>query len=553
MSTGVSVENILEIRDLEVQYRAGNTAVTNVNLDVRRGEILAIVGESGSGKTTIANTIIGLLPPGARVLNGEVRVEGRLTTGVRERELQRLRGSVVGLIPQDPSVSLNPTMRVGHQLGEAVRKRGDVPKRLLSAEVIELLEKVGLDEAVTRARQYPHELSGGMRQRVLVAIAIAGQPSLLIADEPTSALDVTTQKLVLDHLEALVRDSGVSLVMITHDLGIAADRADRIVVMQYGEIVEQGAPADVLLNPQHAYTRRLINARPALGSDGPVIRHSNAPVISPDLEPLLEIDSVSKDFTVRSKSGDRSLPAVQDVSLKVWPGRTLALVGESGSGKTTTLRIALGIEQPTAGIVRFEGQEIGGRSWRELRPLRQRFQYVHQNPFASLDPRFTIYDSVIEPLVAYRVGDKASRTARAKELLDQVSLPEEFLKRKPAELSGGQRQRVAIARALSVKPDLLMLDEPVSALDVSVQAQILELLRDLQETLGVAYVFVSHDLEVVAQVAHDVAVMQRGVVVEAGPTEQVYASPTHPYTRSLLEAIPGRRQHPLLATCSSSV
>jgi peptide/nickel transport system ATP-binding protein len=532
---------LLAVRDLRVDYGSRVRAVNGISFDIRRGETVALVGESGSGKTTVANSIIGLLPPRAKVTSGEVRLNGELLTDKSDRQLQRLRGRVVALIPQDPTVYLNPTMRVGKQVAEAVARRGDVPKRTLNAEVVELLERVGLDDAVGRARQYPHELSGGMRQRVLIAIAIAAQPELLIADEPTSALDVTTQKLVLDQLESHVRDAGSSLLIITHDLGVAADRADRIIVMQNGLVVEQGAPSDVLVNPRHEYTQRLLAARPTLGHERTVIRHANTAAVSADAKPILEIDSVSKDFTIRSRSGDRSLPAVKDVSLKVWPGRTLALVGESGSGKTTTLRIALGIENPSSGTVRFEGQQISGTSWSAIRPLRQRFQYVHQNPFASLDPRFSIHDSIVEPLVAFKVGDRASRTARAQELLAKVSLPSGYLRRKPGELSGGQRQRVAIARALSVKPDLLMLDEPVSALDVSVQAQILELLRDLQGELGVTYVFVTHDLEVVAQVAHDVAVMQRGEVVEFGTTEQIFERPAHEYTQSLLEAIPGRR------------
>ena len=540
MSTTIDPE-LLEVRDLKVEYGTQTLAVNGISFGVRRGETLALVGESGSGKTTVANSIIGLLPSRAKVTAGEIRVNGEPTTGVSDRQLQHLRGRVIGLIPQDPTVYLNPTMRIGAQVGEAVSRRGDVDKRALSAEVVELLERVGLDNPVGRARQYPHELSGGMRQRVLIAIAIAAEPALLIADEPTSALDVTTQKLVLDQLEGHVREAGSSLLIITHDLGVAADRADRIMVMQNGLIVEQGIPSDVLVNPQHEYTQRLLAARPTLGQKHAVIRHANAPAVSADASPILEIESVSKDFTIRSRSGDRSLPAVKDVSLKVWPGRTLALVGESGSGKTTTLRIALGIEQPTSGTVRFEGQEISGKNWASVKPLRKRFQYVHQNPFASLDPRYSIHDSIVEPLVAFRVGDGASRTERAKQLLEQVSLPAHYLHRKPAELSGGQRQRVAIARALSVKPDLLMLDEPVSALDVSVQAQILELLRNLQGELGVTYVFVTHDLEVVAQVAHDVAVMQRGEVVEFGTTEQIFERPAHEYTQSLLDAIPGGR------------
>jgi peptide/nickel transport system ATP-binding protein len=543
---------IVEVRGLSVAYgrhRHRIPAVLDLDLTVAAGERVAIVGESGSGKTTTANALCGLLPDSAVITAGRIQVAGTTVTDAKERDLRRIRGSVVGLIPQDPMVALNPTLRVGTQVAEAVRHRGGVDRRQLSAEVVEALERAGLDNPVLRARQYPHELSGGMRQRVLIAIALAGRPQLLIADEPTSALDVTLQRRILDHLDTLVREAGISLLIITHDLGVAADRADRVLVMQHGRIVEQGPPAQVLVAPRHEYSRQLTAAAPGLflrlldsgdDSDAAPGDRPAAPAEAP--REILRLDHLTKDFPLpRSPGAPRVHRAVEDVSLAVPAGRTLALVGESGSGKTTILRLALGLETPTAGTVTFDGGQISGRGWREIRGLRRRFQLVHQNPFASLDPKFTVQDSIIEPLVSFRVGNSAGRTARAVELLDQVALPQSAARRKPGELSGGQRQRVAIARALALSPELLLLDEPVSALDVSVQAQILTLLADLQRDLGLAYLFISHDLAVVARLAHEVAVLHEGRIIEHSDTRTVFTRPATDYTRGLLEAIPGRR------------
>ena len=392
---------------------------------------------------------------------------------------------------------------------------------------------MGLDNPALRAAQYPHELSGGMRQRVLIAIALAGEPKLIIADEPTSALDVTVQKRILDHLEQLVKARGIALVIITHDLGVAADRADRVLVMKNGEVVETGPARQVLSAPEHTYTRALLAAAPAFGET-----HRPLPVKTGGARPLLSFDNVGKTF--RLPNGER-FQALQGLSLDVYPGQTLAIVGESGSGKSTSLRIALGLEQPGTGRVHFDGQDIGGLSWKQFRPLRQRMQLVQQNPFAALDPRFSIYQSVIEPLVSFGLLKGRELEQAARQLMDQVQLPASYLDRLPRELSGGQRQRVAIARALALKPDLLLLDEPVSALDVSVQAQILDLLRELQAELGVAYVLVSHDLAVVASLAHEVVVLRQGQVVEQGAADEVLERPRAGYTRELLAAVPGRR------------
>ncbi len=390
-------------------------------------------------------------------------------------------------------------------------------------------------------RQYPHELSGGLRQRVLIAIALAGRPKLIIADEPTSALDVTVQKRILDHLAGLVRDHGISLLIITHDLAVAGDRADRVVVMQNGRKVEEGRPGDILLAPRQAYTQKLIAAAPGLTLDGQLatrfdVRGQTAP------EPILTLTGVTKTFDRHEpRAGQRGFNAVDDITVSVPRGQTHALVGESGCGKTTTLRIALGLETASSGSVRLDGTELVGLSWSKLRPLRRKAQLVHQDPFATLDPKFTIGQSITEPLVSFKVGNRKSRQERARELLDQVALPSAYLSRLPAELSGGQRQRVAIARALALRPELLMLDEPVSALDVSVQEQILQLLADLQAQLGLSYLFVSHDLAVVAEISHTVSVMSTGRIVEEGPVAAVFRDPQNPYTQELIDAIPGRR------------
>jgi peptide/nickel transport system ATP-binding protein len=375
---------------------------------------------------------------------------------------------------------------------------------------------------------------------VLIAIALAARPKVIIADEPTSALDVTVQRRILDHLTKLVRETGISLVVITHDLAVAADRADRVVVMQSGRVVEQGDPRTILVAPREEYTKQLIAAAPGLAHGGQLVpRFTVARDALP--EPILTLTDVTKTFRVTSPTGGHhDFHALAGVSIEVPRGQTHALVGESGSGKTTALRIALGLERPTSGSVVIEDTEITGLSWRKQRPLRRQVQLVHQNPFAALDPRFTIRQSIIEPLVAFKIGDRAARTARAKELLDQVSLPAAYLDRLPTELSGGQRQRVAIARALALEPNLLLLDEPVSALDVSVQAQILDLLTELQRELGLSYLFVSHDLAVVSQISHTVSVLNKGRIVEQGPVAEVFSNPQSDYTRELIDAIPGR-------------
>ncbi|WP_406289607.1 dipeptide ABC transporter ATP-binding protein [Embleya sp. NBC_00896] len=543
---------LLDIQGLRVSYRTSSgsvDAVAATDLTVRRGEVVAVVGESGSGKSTTAHAIVGLLPAGGRVGAGRILFEGRDLLPLRERELREVRGRSIGLIPQDPMVSLNPVRRIGDQVAEALIVHGLASGRAAAERAVAALGEAGLTEPATRARQFPHELSGGMRQRVLIAIALACRPRLVIADEPTSALDVTVQRQILDHIDELTHAHGTAMLLITHDLGVAADRAQRVVVMSRGTVVEQGPAERILTDPEHPYTRRLIAAAPSLTTRRARPRPIREPV--PRAEPLLTVTGLVKEFALpRTKDGPRTLRAVDDVSFTVRRGETFALVGESGSGKSTTVRMILGLEAPTGGRILIDGQDTTRPGRAELRALRRRMQLVYQNPYASLDPRFTVSEVVEEPLRAYRVGTRAQRRERAAALIDQVALPASVLRRRPAELSGGQRQRVAIARALALEPDLVVCDEPVSALDVSVQAQILDLLTRLQDELGVSYLFISHDLAVVRQIADRVGVMRAGRLVEKGTCEQVLAAPTHPYTRELIAAIPGRRRPQLLGAVS---
>jgi len=550
---------VLEISGLEVVYRTADggarPAVRGVDLRVGAGEVVALVGESGSGKSTTAHAALHLLPPGGEVTGGRLRLDGRDLSDLTAKEWREVRGRHVGLVPQDPTVSLNPVVRVGDQVAEVLVIHGLARRADARVRAVELLRQAGVDDPAARARQYPHQLSGGLRQRVLIAIAIAAGPRLIVADEPTSALDVTVQRRILDHLDSLVRETGTAVLLITHDLGVAADRADRVVVLQDGVVVEEGPAARLLADPQHPYTRELIGAALSLASSrlvvggeprpggdaGPVAGPVPAQSPAPDATPVLALDAVRKEFALPRGAERRTLVAVDDVSLAVGRGRTYALVGESGSGKTTTARLALRLERPSAGRVVFRGQDVTDVRGGALRSLRRGFQVVYQSPYASLDPRFTVEQIVTEPLRAYGVGDRAERADRARALIDDVALPPDALRRGPRELSGGQRQRIAIARALALQPDLVVLDEPVSALDVSVQAQILELLVRLQHEHGLTYLFISHDLAVVRQVADQVGVMSRGRLVEQGAADQILLDPQEDYTRELVAAIPGRR------------
>ncbi|SFN45503.1 ABC transporter ATP-binding protein [Mycetocola miduiensis] len=538
---------VLSIRNLSVSFRSGRElipAVKNVSIDVAAGETVAVVGESGSGKSTTAAAINRLLAENGVIVGGEVHFEGRELTALSENEMITLRGAGIGLVPQDPMSNLNPLMRVGVQIAEVLEVHGYAHGAAADARVVELLEMVGIPDAAQRARQYPHEFSGGMRQRVLIAMGLACKPRLLIADEPTSALDVTVQRRILDQLDQLTDEMGAAVFLITHDLALAAERADRIVVMFRGEVVEEGPAEQLLANPQHAYTRQLLAAAPSLSS----LRSPRAAVVASGAgeatdAPLVEVRDLRKEFKLRSpKAGQpTTFTAVDGVSFSIPRGHTVSIVGESGSGKSTTANLVLGLEDITSGTIAFDGTDLAGLNRREMFAFRRRVQPVFQNPYASLDPRYTVEQSISEPLTVHKIGNAASRRVRVAELLDQVALPKEMSERLPHELSGGQRQRVAIARALALSPELVVLDEAVSALDVLVQAQILELLADLQAQLGLSYLFISHDLAVVRMISDHVHVMQRGRIVESGTPERIFDDPQNEYTQELLDAIPGAR------------
>ncbi|QRI90179.1 ABC transporter ATP-binding protein [Delftia lacustris] len=534
---------VLEVQDLAVAYRdaAGQAqrVVHGVSFSVAPGEVVALVGESGSGKTTTAQAVIGLLADNGHREHGSIRLQGTEVSGWPAARWNAIRGRVVSLVPQDPTMSLNPVRTVGDQVGEILRIHGLRDRTAVQARVLELLARVGLSQPALRARQYPHELSGGMRQRVLIAIAIALRPALIIADEPTSALDVTVQRRILDLIDALRRETGTAVLLVTHDLGVAADRSHRLVVMQGGRIQEQGPTLELLRNPQSAYTRRLLADAPSLA---PAPRRTPRPATTDDW--AIEVEDLVHEFAApghASAYGRGIFRAVDGVSLRVRRGSTHAIVGESGSGKTTTIRAIVGLGRPTAGRISIEGTEVTGLRGEALRQLRRRVQLVYQNPFSSLDPRQSVFDIIEEPLLNFDPLPADERRRRVHDMLERVGLPAAVLQRRPHALSGGQRQRVAIARALVLQPQVLVLDEAVSALDVTVQAQILALLAQLQQDLGLTYLFISHDLAVVRQIADTVSVLRAGRVVDAGSVEEVFQRPTSDYTRELMDAIPGKR------------
>ena len=554
---------LVQVQDLEVTFVTGMgdvQAVRGISFDIFPGETVAIVGESGSGKSTTATALINLLAGNGHISGGKILVDGTDITRYNENQMATIRGKVIGYVPQDPMSNLNPVWSIGFQVREAIRANGIASGRKdVQAKAIEVLQQAGLSDAERRMKQFPHQFSGGMRQRVLIGIGLAAEPRLLIADEPTSALDVTIQKVILDHLESLTRDRNTALLLITHDLGLAAERATKLIVMHRGKIVEAGSSLEILQRPQHPYTKRLIAAAPSLASrriQSSVVAHvvddgvpdmlrltarREAIEAKLDRAPIaVSVKDLRKTYTIR-RGGFRSEPlhAVDGISFDIHKGTTLALVGESGSGKSTAARLILGLEKPTSGAVTINGTAMTGVSRSDLFKLRRQMQVVFQDPYASLDPQRSIGAIIAEPLRVHGVGDRPAREARVEEILDQVALPTALAHRYPNELSGGQRQRVAIGRALALKPDVLILDEAVSALDVLVQAQILQLLADLQEELGLTYLFITHDLAVVRVVADFVAVMDQGKIVETGSTDDIFDHAQQPYTQRLLEAIPG--------------
>ncbi|NTF58718.1 dipeptide ABC transporter ATP-binding protein [Rhizobium rhizogenes] len=537
---------LLEVKGLSVTFPTPSgrvQAVRDVSFQIAAGEILALVGESGSGKSVTARALVGLA--GSRA---DVRAEAMTLVGhdgqvldlqgLSERSWRQLRGREVGFVLQDALLSLDPLRTVGREVAEPILAHRLLPRSQVAERVEELLGRAGIPDPKIRAAQYPHELSGGLRQRALIASALAAQPRLLIADEPTTALDVTVQRQVLAVFKELAR-AGHAVLIITHDLAVAAQLANRVVVMQNGQLVEAGPVREVLSRPLHDYTRRLLAAVPTAATRGHWLSATDgAPIPRKVMEaeaPLLEIRDVSVSF--RRPDGSR-LEAVKQVSLKVGWGETLGIVGESGSGKTTLGKVALGLRHAANGDVLFEGKPWSTLAEAERRPLRNRIQTISQDPLGSFDPRFTVERIIDQPLRLRGKLDQAARRRRIAELIELVGLSPELLSRRPNTLSGGQRQRVSIAQALAAEPKLLICDEPVSALDVTTQAQVLDLLVDLQGRLGLSMVFISHDLGVVQHMSHRIAVMKDGVVVETGPVEQLFDQPQHPYTRDLIASVP---------------
>lgn len=523
--------NVLTVENLRISYlsqREWREVVHNVSFNVKRGEMLAFVGESGSGKTTTAQAIIGLLADNARRDSGRISINGEDISNWSAKRLDGLRGARISLVPQDPGNSLNPVKTIGAQVGEILRLHQKSSAAERKEQVLALLTKVGLSHPEQRFDQYPHQLSGGMKQRVLIAIAIALEPDLIIADEPTSALDVTVQKRILDLLDTLRRESGTAVLFVTHDLALAAERADRLLVFRHGEIQEHGATGDVVRTPQHAYTRQLLSD---LQGSTLAIAPTSGRILA---TPAIRVEGISKRFSL----GHSHLQALDAVSFEVKRGSTHALVGESGSGKTTLARILLGFEKADIGHVSIDGIDAGHLSREALRQLRRKIQFVYQNPFASLDPRQTLFEIIEEPLKNFDRLNVEARRQRVETVAARVALAPELLSRTARELSGGQRQRVAIARALILEPTILVLDEATSALDVTVQAQILALLQQLQQQLGLTYLFITHDLATVRRIAHSVTVLRAGRVVEHGEVSRLFAAPQHDYTRELIAAIP---------------
>jgi peptide/nickel transport system ATP-binding protein len=603
-------EPLLAVRDLRVWFHtdaATVRAVDGVSFDLHAGETLGIVGESGSGKSVTAKSIIRLLEDPARIEGGTIRFRGQDMVTVDEADLRAIRGAEIAMVFQDPMTSLNPVLRIARQLVETMTAHGRFGPRAAHDRALDLLTRMGIANPANAMHGWPHQFSGGMRQRVMLAMGFANAPSLLIADEPTTALDVTIQAQILDLLRALNRDLGTAVILISHDLGVIAEMCSRVLVMYAGEVVEEGSPADLLTDPRHPYTWALLHAAPRLDEAGGPDRRLTtiegqppdpsawpqgcrfrarcpfavaACVQHPDLLPvgrdrsarcwvtqngeplhppavshvfaehtqaetapaLLEVSGLTRHFPL-PKTGflepRRALRALDDVDLVVRAGETVGLVGESGSGKSTLARLVMRLDSPTAGTIRFAGQDIGAANQSTIRPLRRRMQMIFQDPYASLNPRMTVRDILEGPLRLHGLAANATAARRrVVELLDLVGLPETAGDRYPHEFSGGQRQRISIARALAIEPDFIVADEPISALDVNIQAQILNLMIGLQERLGLTYLFIGHDLAVVRHISDRIYVLYLGSVMETAPAETLFANPLHPYTNTLISAVP---------------
>ena len=552
---------ILSVSNLTTAFRVNGVwrpVVRNVSFDVAERETLAVVGESGSGKSVTALSIMQLTPPSNSRIEGSIKLGGRELLTLPTQDMRRIRGNEIAMIFQEPMTSLNPVLTVGFQIAEALILHRGLSRTEAEAETVRLLEKVRIPSAKSRFHDYPHRFSGGMRQRVMIALALACKPKLLIADEPTTALDVTIQAQILQLIKELQQEEGMSVLFITHDMGVVAEIADRTVVMYNGESVEAGSTDDIFARAKHPYTRSLLSAVPKLGSmEGrarpmrfPVVDkttgESDVPVETPDTvaaseRPVLEVSNLTTRFEIRSGLFGKvkgRVHAVENVSFSLQRGETLALVGESGCGKSTTGRSVMRLQQPISGSVLLDGEDLLRLDAKALRERRKRIQMIFQDPFASLNPRMNVGDAIAAPLLINNLATRSQAREKVAELLHYVGLSPDMAQRFPHEFSGGQRQRVCIARALALEPSVIVADESVSALDVSVKAQVVNLMLDLQARMKLAYLFISHDMAVVERVSHRVAVMYLGEIVEIGPREAIFGNPQHPYTKRLLEAVP---------------
>ena len=556
-----SAAAVLSVRDLTTSFRVDGVwrpVVRGLSFDVQPRETVAIVGESGSGKSVTALSIMRLVPEVNGRIEGQVFLDGRDCIGLTEGEMRAVRGNEISMIFQEPMTSLNPVLTIGFQIAETLRYHRGLDQRAANAEALRILDTVRIPAAASRFSEYPHRFSGGMRQRVMIAMALACQPRLLIADEPTTALDVTVQAQILELIKLLQDEFGMAVIFITHDMGVVAEVAYRTIVMFKGEAVEQGSTETTFTTPRHPYTRALLAAVPKLGSMAGQARpmrfavvdtqtgEADIPAQMPDTvsdtgKPLLSVSNLVTRFDVRRGVLGRvsgRVHAVENISFDLRAGETLALVGESGCGKSTTGRSILRLVPPTSGQVLFEDRDVASLPRRELRQMRQRMQMIFQDPYASLNPRKTVGSAIAEPIVIHGLADRKGANEMVADLLRQVGLSPDMASRLPHEFSGGQRQRLCIARALALSPKLIVADEAVSALDVSIKAQVINLMLDLQQELGLAYLFISHDMAVVERVSHRVAVMHLGEIVEIGPRQAIFDNPQHPYTQKLMAAVP---------------